>query len=48
MLDDTIDGPAGDKAPQLVRLALPDRPGRLALVAGRFAAHGGSVPLASA
>jgi hypothetical protein len=27
------------EAPQLVRLALPDRPGRLALVASRFAAH---------
>jgi hypothetical protein len=36
MLQDTI----GNEEPQLVRLALPDRPGRLALVATRFAAHG--------
>ena len=44
MLEDTIGGPTGDHpggaAPQLVRLALPDQPGRLALVASRFAAHG--------
>jgi hypothetical protein len=38
MLEDTIDGPVAE-APQLVRLALPDLPGRLALVASRFAAH---------
>ena len=37
MYEDTIDSP--DEAPQLVRLALPDRPGGLALVASRFAAH---------
>ena len=37
MLEDTIDSPS--EAPQLVRLALPDRPGGLALVASRFAAH---------
>ena len=36
MLEDTI----GDgEEPRLVRLALPDRPGGLALVASRFAAH---------
>ena len=35
MLEDTIDR----EEPQLVRLALPDKPGRLALVASRFAAH---------
>ena len=35
MLEDTI----GDAEPQLVRLSLPDQPGRLALVASRFAAH---------
>ena len=29
----------GGEEPQLVRLALPDLPGRLALVANRFAAH---------
>jgi hypothetical protein len=35
MLEDTYRG----EGPQLVRLALPDVPGRLALVASRFAAH---------
>jgi hypothetical protein len=35
MLEDTI----GGEEPQLVRLALPDQPGRLALVANRFAGH---------
>lgn len=35
MLEDPIDG----EEPQLVRLALPDLPGRLALVASCFAAH---------
>ena len=35
MLEDTIER----EEPQLVRLALPDKPGRLALVASRFAAH---------
>ena len=36
MNEDTIGSPG---EPQLVRLALPDRPGGLALVANRFAAH---------
>lgn len=36
MLEET----AGGTGAQLVRLALPDIPGRLALVASRFAAHG--------
>ena len=40
MHEDTTAGPAGGMEPQLVRLALPDQPGRLALVASRFAAHG--------
>ena len=35
MLEDTVER----EEPQLVRLALPDKPGRLALVASRFAAH---------
>ena len=35
MLEDTVER----EEPQLVRLALPDEPGRLALVASRFAAH---------
>jgi hypothetical protein len=35
MLEDTI----GGEEPQLVRLALPDQPGRLALVANSFAGH---------
>lgn len=35
MLEETV----GGGEPRLVRLALPDRPGRLALVANRFAAH---------
>jgi hypothetical protein len=35
MLEDTVER----EEPQLVRLALPDKPGRLALVASLFAAH---------
>lgn len=34
-----VEEPVGGDEPQLVRLAMPDLPGRLALVAGRFAAH---------
>jgi hypothetical protein len=44
MLEDPIGDPTGGpidgSEPQLVRLALPDRPGSLALVASRLAAHG--------